>query len=203
MVRVWEASTVPFEVWQRRALVSRVHALFTELLLRDDVLAAVRKDPRLSEAGREFALRVAQTHSENASALSWAAWKLVRGRDAGPYAATAALRQVQAALRETPGDGDRLATLGVAYYRLGAYARALETLQQAEQLESGQYRLPTTLAFLAMAHQQLGHKAQAQATLARLREVMKQPRWANDAEAQGFLHEAEEPIDGKAAKKTD
>ena len=50
-----------------------------------------------------------------------------------------------------------------------------------------------------MAHQQLGHKEQAQATLARLREVMKQPRWADNAAPQGFLREAEELIDGKRA----
>jgi hypothetical protein len=50
---------------------------------------------------------------------------------------------------------------------------------------------PSGLAFLAMSQHQLGQKEQAQATLARLREVMKQPRWAKNAEAQGFLREAE------------
>jgi hypothetical protein len=44
---------------------------------------------------------------------------------------------------------------------------------------------------------ELGHKEKARATLVRLREVMKQPRWANDAGAQGFLCEAEERIEGK------
>ena len=57
---------------------------------------------------------------------------------------------------------------------------------------------PADLAFLAMAHQQLGHKEQARAALARLRELMKQPVWKQNAEAQGFLREAEGLIEGKA-----
>ena len=52
-----------------------------------------------------------------------------------------------------------------------------------------------------MAHQQLGHKEQAQATLARLREVMKQPAWEKNADAQDFLREAEGLIEGKAGEK--
>jgi predicted NACHT family NTPase len=62
------------------------------------------------------------------------------------------------------------------------------------------YSDPADLAFLAMAQHQLGHKEQARTTLARLRETMKQPRWAKYVEAQGFLREAEALIDGKAAE---
>ena len=51
---------------------------------------------------------------------------------------------------------------------------------------------PLDIAFLAMAHQQLGHAKEAQAELERLRERMKDPRWARDAQARAFLHEAEE-----------
>ena len=38
-------------------------------------------------------------------------------------------------------------------------------------------------------------------SLGLLRKIMKHARWANDAEAQGFLREAEELIDGKPADK--
>jgi len=54
-----------------------------------------------------------------------------------------------------------------------------------------QRSIPADLAFLAMTQQQLGHAKEAQAELQRLRERMKDPRWAQDAEAQGFLREAE------------
>jgi hypothetical protein len=43
-----------------------------------------------------------------------------------------------------------------------------------------------------MAHQQLGHAQEAEATLQLLRERMKDPRWAQDARAPSFLREAEE-----------
>jgi hypothetical protein len=49
-----------------------------------------------------------------------------------------------------------------------------------------------------MAQHQLGKKGEAQATLGRLRELMKEPPpWANKAEAQGFLREAEETLKAK------
>jgi len=88
----------------------------------------------------------------------------------------------------------------VAHYRLGAYAKAIETLEQSEKLNAtkdGSH--PADLAFLAMAHHQVGHKEQARAILARLRDVMKQKTWAKRAEAQGFLREANALIEGKPA----
>jgi tetratricopeptide (TPR) repeat protein len=199
-VRVWEASPVPAEVGRQRALVSGVDARFAELLLREEVLAALRTDATLSEADREFTLHVAQTHSEDAGALNEAAWAVVKHRDDGKDAYTAALRRAEAAVRAAPGDGNILNTLGVTHYRLGEYVSALETLVQSVKLNAAQgHPYPSDLAFLAMAHQQLGHKEQAQATLARLLDMMKQPNWQTNTEAQGFLREAEELIEGRAA----
>jgi Flp pilus assembly protein TadD len=201
-VRVWEASPLPAAIWRQRALVSHVRSLFAELHLREEVLAALRKDPTLNEEDRAFALPVAQTHSEDPNALNHAAWAVVKSHDAGKDAYTAALRRAEAAARLAPGDGKIVNTLGVAHYRLGNWAKALEALEQSEKLNTpkdGPH--PADLAFLAMAHQQLGHKEQARATLARLREAMKKPSWEKNAEAQGFLREAEELIEGKAPDK--
>ena len=145
---------------------------------------------------------MAQTHSEADNELNANAWEAVRSRNAGTDAYRAALRRAEAAVRLVPGNGNYLNTLGVAQYRVGEYAKARETLEQSEKLNATKDgSSPGDLAFLAMAHQQLGHKEQAQATLARLRDVMKRTRWAGDPEAQGFLHEAEELIDGKPADK--
>jgi hypothetical protein len=85
---------------------------------------------------------------------------------------------------------------------MGGYAVALDTLTTSEQLNAekdGPH--PADLAFLAMAQRKLGKEDDAKATLGVLRKVMKQARWANDAEAQGFLREAEELIEGKPADK--
>jgi hypothetical protein len=86
-----------------------------------------------------------------------------------------------------------LNTLGVAYYRLGKFEKALATLLRSDQMNKTRLQgsHPADLAFLAMTHQQLGHAKEAQAELQRLQERMKDPRWAQDAEAQGFLREAE------------
>jgi WD40 repeat protein len=202
-VQIWEALAVPAEVWRWRELVSDVHSLFEKVLLREEVAAALRKDATLSAADRDFALQVAQTHSEDESQLNNAAWKVVASRDAGKDAYALALRQAEAAVRVWPRDGTILNTLGVAQYRTGQYVKALATLTQSEKLNTAQSKgsLPADLAFLAMAQHQLGKKDEADATLRRLREAMKQPLWAKDAEAQSFLREAEELIDGKPAGK--
>jgi tetratricopeptide (TPR) repeat protein len=253
--RVWEASPVPDEVRQRRWLVSRVRSLFEELGLRQKVLAALRNDPTLGEADREFALQVAQTHFENiwlqlnylpmhlhilaaqtvtsmttpsfasvrpqllaygiaqfltgtqlqnelAPQLNETAWIIVKVHNAGKDAYARALRQAEVAVRLTPGNGLILNTLGVAQYRAGRYAEALATLTKSEELNAtkeGSH--PTDLAFLAMAQYQLGNKDVAKATLGRLRETMELPPWAKNAQAVGFLREAEELIEGKAASK--
>jgi hypothetical protein len=51
--------------------------------------------------------------------------------------------------------------------------------------------LPSNLTFLALAQHKAGKKAESEATLKRLRAVMKQPDWATHPEAQRFLGEAE------------
>ena len=86
-----------------------------------------------------------------------------------------------------------LNTLGVAYFRSGNYDKAIETLLRSAQINRTQLpgSHPADLAFLAMTHQHLGHAKEAQADFQRLRERMKNPRWAQDAEAQGFVREAE------------
>jgi tetratricopeptide (TPR) repeat protein len=203
-VRVWEALEVPDAVWHQRALVNRVASLFEELDLREEVLAALRKDPTLDQDDREFALEVAQSRRDDPALLNEAAWKVVKARDAGQGAYARALRQAEAAVRLAPEDGNFLNTLGVAQYRVGRYADALATLTKSEKLNAtkeGSH--PSDLAFLAMTRHQLGKKDEAKATLARLRNVMKQPRWAQDAEAVGFLREAEGLIEGRAGDKKD
>ena len=53
-----------------------------------------------------------------------------------------------------------------------------------------------------MTRHQLGEKDEARKTFARLREVMKQDRWATDSDAHSFLREAEETLQQKPASET-
>src|SRR5262249_879402 len=148
-------------------------------------------------------LQVAQTQSQNALQLNNAAWAVVKARGGEKDAYALALRQATAAVREVPKDGNILKTLGAALYRVAKYTEALATLTESAKLNTTKEgSQPEDLAFLAMAQHQLGKKDEASATLARLREVMKQESWAKEAEAQGFLREAEEAIEGKAGART-
>jgi hypothetical protein len=93
--------------------------------------------------------------------------------------------------------------LSVAEYRAGLYRDALATRKQAESLNAKQDEesIPRYLAVLALAHYQLGQKGQAKRALARLRERIKDPRWANDAESQAFLREAEALLQGNTMER--
>jgi WD40 repeat protein len=200
-VFVWEACPVSADDWRRRVIANRIRALFMEGLLREEVLAALRRASALSESDRAFALRAAETHGEDAGALNEKAWKVVTARGAARDAYTRALRRAEAALRAAPADGPILNTLGVAQYRAGRYAEAERTLNRSNQLSLDQLKKkmgvgpsPEDLAFLAMAQYQLGKKKEAEETLTQLRVIMKQPVYAGNVEWQGHLAEAEELV---------
>jgi len=138
---------------------------------------------------------------EGPEQLNEAAWRVVRDRRASPDEYVRALEQAEKAVREAPENGYILNTLGVAQYRTGRYADALATLTKSEKMNAtkdGSH--PADLAFLAMAQFQLGRKEEARATLERLHDVLKNLRWFKDAEARGFLGEAEETL--KTTKNT-
>jgi tetratricopeptide (TPR) repeat protein len=142
---------------------------------------------------REVALRLATQRRDNPVNLNKTSWGIVREPGAASERYRQALRWAEAACRLQPGNGNFLNTLGVAQYRVGQYRDALTTLTQAEPLNAKRYKgsFPGDPAFLAMAHFQLGQKDQAITALSRLRERMKEPRWAHDAESQAFPREAE------------
>jgi tetratricopeptide (TPR) repeat protein len=207
-VRVWEASAVPEDVQRKRGLVAQVNYLFSELILKDDVLAALRMNLTLDGAERKFALQVVKTHPDaSPMRLNLAAWEVVKARRAGKEAYARALRHAEAAAKLAPNEGTVLNTLGLAQYRASRYTDALATLTKCQKLNTKILGpLPVDLAFLAMTQHQLGKRDEAKATLGRLREVMKQrevmmQRREDNTEIVDFLREAEELIEGKAANK--
>jgi WD40 repeat protein/tRNA A-37 threonylcarbamoyl transferase component Bud32 len=199
-VKVWDPM-IPPATLHRLEADQLVEDLRRKYGLRDEVIEHLRADPKLDDATRNPALEIAAARPEDPEQLNNLSWLTVRTPSQDPSAYGLALRQAEAAARLAPGNGTILNTLGVAQYRLGDYAKALETFERSEKLNLQAGPLPADLAFLAMAQSQLGHKAQAQASLAQLRDLMKQQRWSKDAEAQGFLREAEELVEGKAADK--
>jgi len=207
-VRIWDAFSVPEEVWSKRAMVIRVNALFEEMEeahdARAEVLARLDKDSNLNDDERKFAATVARAHrGPNATRLCDQAREVVLsdGRAKEEYAR--ALRQVEAALRLVPGNSRFATVKGMAQYRLGQYPAALETLTQslkANTNPSGLSEISEDLAFLAMTQFQIGQKEDAKKTLAQLREVAKGPLWRmylNDTRQR----EAQELIEGRVNGK--
>lgn len=75
----------------------------------------------------------------------------------------AALRAARVLIRVKPAHQNGWNTLGVAQYRVGDYAGAIESLRYSDELlqESGQTRDPSNHLFIAMAHYQLDKMGQA------------------------------------------
>ena len=180
--------------------------------LPEEVAAAVRRDPTITEAVRQQALawvepcwriqvqaRAARL-TASALALNNASAAVVLNPRADASAYRQALRQAEAACAVAPDNIEYLNTLGLAYYRVDKYQEALDTLARCNNRRKES--VPEDLAFLAMSQHRLRQTEQARATLTRLQEVIRQPRWAQDAEAQAELRDAEEvlksnPTDGK------
>src|SRR5262249_28140244 len=100
------------------------------------------------------------------------------------------------------GNGFYLHTLGVALYRAKRYPEAVAILAKSEQVNArtgGVGSVPGDWTFLAMAHHQLGKPEQAKQYLARVREILKGPRWRHDAQEKEFLREAEALLRRKPA----
>ncbi len=99
------------------------------------------------------------------------------------------MRLTSAACRLDHENAAFLNILGRAQYRCGLMTEALATLTRTNAMNKENE--PSDLAFLALAQHRLGHSEQARDTLARLRAVMKDPKQADDQEAQAFLRKAE------------
>jgi Flp pilus assembly protein TadD len=193
-IHLWEATGVSREMQHRRATNQMVAEIFRDTPLRADVLERLRTLPGMSSPRRQEVLAVAQSYPENPSKLNELAWQLVKlpGGEMSDY--RKALRYSEQACQLSPENGEMLNTLGVAYYRVGNYEKALDVLARSDKINALKHKgsIPPDLAFLVMAHQQLGHDREAQAELHHLRERMKDPHCAHVEQAPSFLREAEE-----------
>jgi Flp pilus assembly protein TadD len=192
-IHLWETASVSPEVQNRRAINQMVADFFGQMPLRADVLERLRTLPGMSPSRRQESIAVAQTHPENADKLNDLAWPLVKSPGGEMSGYRKALRYSEEACQLEPENGDFLKTLGVAYYRVGNYEKALDLLARSDKINAlKEGSRPADLAFLAMTHQQLGHTKEAEAELQRLRERIKDLRQMQAAQAQVFLLEAEE-----------
>ncbi len=168
-----------------------VGALFEKPMLRPEVLESLRQSATLTEPLRREALAVAEQTPEYPDVLHRVAWAVVQKPGALPDAYRVALRQAEAAAGLIPNRTDYMTCLGAAQYRLGQYRAAVGVLEEVDRILAADPDGPNPahLALLALAQRQAGHVERARASLGRLRDLMKKPRWVS--EDQALLREAE------------
>jgi len=196
-VKVWDARPWTPDSQVEVAARSVVKFLVQRLGLRSEVIRRLEQGDWLRPEVRVRAREMASHLAENPSLLNAASWGVVARPNAAVESYALALRQAEAACRLESDYGVYLNTLGVAQYRLGKYQEALDTLTRSDKLNSVSGRQLADVSFLAMANFKLGQKEKAEAFLVQLRQLMKQPAWPGNAEAQGFVREAEELLAGK------
>jgi WD40 repeat protein len=200
-IKIWEAHKPTREQLLQREAVGLVQSLFDRLVLKAQVVEVLRRDDGLPEELRREALARVEHYVLDPEELNRESWGIASkpARDTAFY--QKAVLKMEEACRLVPEQGDYLNTLGMALYRTGQYGRAVEILTRSEKLNAqAKGLLPDDLAFLAMAHQQLGHKEEAQTALTRLRQTMRSGWWAADLEAKAFTIEAETLIQGQMTK---
>jgi serine/threonine protein kinase len=191
-----DADKLAGPLWRSRQLHKAeliVKPLFDRLLLHSLVIESLGSSADLDPAVRASALELAETWPpESPMGLNNASWRIVVQPGAERTAYRIALRWAERSTEFYPSYGVVVNTLGVAQYRVGQYEKALATLDRSKRLNGD--REPADLAFLAMTRQRLGQGEVARATLEQLREVMKDPKTAVNAENQALLREAESEI---------
>ena len=192
-VQVLDATPATAELLVHREAHRLVQSLFDQLVSKSAVQDYLDTKAVLSRPLREEARGWAERYLQAPEVLNDRSWRVVRQPGLSKSGYQHALLQAQEACLLAPGNGELLNTLGVARYRAGQYPAALEALTESDRLQSPRYQgsHPADLAFLAMTYHAFGQKEKAEAFLGRLRNTMKQSRWARDAEARGFLQEAE------------
>jgi WD40 repeat protein/serine/threonine protein kinase len=199
--RIWSAEPPSTEIDQvrRRAAVGLVQSLFETYMLKPDVLDELRAEGSLVGPLRTAALEIAGRRSEDDQALFESAWLTILRPSVRSDLAARAVRRLEAASRLATGDPDRVAeyrhALALALYRAGRDEDALKTLDDLADGpstdEPASQATSFELAVRAMAGHRLGRAEAARAALERLRSLVKSKRGARDAQAMGFLDEAE------------
>jgi len=198
-MKVWDATPVSVESNMEAQALCCFRFAAETIGLKDEMLRHISGDPTISEPVRQRALAFANDYRESPAQLNEASWAVARGSWARPGGYALALRQAEAARRHEHRIGFLPSTrsLRAAQYRNGQYAELLEILTLSEKRNTARGRLsyPPDLALLAMTQFRLGQKAEATATLGRLREGMKKLPFDRDAEE--LLKEAESLVEAK------
>lgn len=186
-----------------------VERLFDRFQFVDEVLDAIRSRDDLDLNLRDMALDIAARHGNDALLLFQQGWAVVIASNDDLSAYEFARRKLYAAHVSVPDSAGYLTGLGVAEYRLGRFADALQYFNRARENEiikspvryirnasaGKKATYPVRLAFAAMALHQLGREGEAREELAALRETLKDAGWDHYADIERVVREAEQLLD--------
>jgi tetratricopeptide (TPR) repeat protein len=145
--------------------LTREHITFARVRAAVEPLTGL--PPRVAEALRGKAA----DWKPDLMQLNNTAWQAVLKPGASGARLAGAREFAEEAVRRAPEDGEMLALLGAAQYRAGMFEDALQTLGRSNKLSTGVRSSET--AFIAMSHLRLGRRADAEALLLRLRELLR------------------------------
>lgn len=114
---------------------------------------------RFEEALADYTEAIEQA-PESARLLNNTAYEMVRDPGWEPHMVAQAITWIRRSIELEPDGVAKWNTLGIAHYRAGEYAEAIETLHRAESLSPDTY-FGYNAVFLAMAHRQLGDNNEA------------------------------------------
>jgi hypothetical protein len=197
-LNLWDARPWTPEAAIEREALGLLDSFFAKPLRKADVIDYLKNAPTIRPRARQLALSLVDGYHEETKPETYrrASWALVRQPYLNTFQYRFARLQAEHACRLAPDRQDYRIGLGAALYRAGRYQEAVESLEEADRLDKDS---PAALAFLAMAHHQLGQREKARAALARLRQSLDQPRGTKDAETLGLVHEAQALIAPQAA----
>jgi len=164
-------------------------ALFKRFTFASDVIRHLQADTKLDPNLRKAALRFVQTHGDSPPRLNMDSRKIVSSPTRNCRTYRRALQMAEVANRLTPRNPSIMNTLGIAQYRIGAYADALATFIHCQELSTSPD--PTDLVFITMAHFKLGAADRARLELEQLHALIKDPRTSPKPEFLAYLREAE------------
>jgi WD40 repeat protein/serine/threonine protein kinase len=173
---------------------------FAKPSFREEVRDLIKSYPDISDGVRQRALEIAKDYPEDADALFADAFKTIQVPDAEQREYARAVREAVIVCRLKQENPLRKSLLGMAQYRAGQFAEAVETLsrldfRREERVRANERAFATALhlAFLAMAQHRLGHLDDAQKTFGRLQVAIKEPMvGGQNAAAQSLFKETKE-----------
>ncbi len=173
----------------------RVDELFGQLVLADDVAAAVRADAALDAGARERALALVDARRLAPDALLARALAAARDPELRARDRDAAIRRARAALEALPEEPDGWNALGALLHGAGELDAALDALERGAALRDGD---PWNRALVALVLATRGEDRAARRELGRVRARLdEEDGGARDAALLATLRAAERALAGE------